>query len=384
MSQCNLQEQTKSGLLKASVVTGALIVGMAQAHAQSYSFIQLDSLGGTYDTVFGVNNAGQVVGMSTTADSTQAAVVWNGSTPSILASPAGLSSSALAINDAGQSAGVAFDNTLGSSTYGTQVAVVWNGATPTTLASLGGTSNAAAAINGSGQVAGYSSTSDNAAQEAVVWNGGTPTILSSLGGVSNAATGINNAGQVAGYSTTDGNATQEAVVWNGTTPTILSSLGGTSGVAAAINNAGQVVGFSSTSGNATVEAVLWNGTTATVLDSLGGGYSAANAINNAGQIVGSSSAGGFGASSAVLWNGTSVTDLNTFLTPEAVTAGWQLYAATGINDAGMIVGFDVNLSTGQAGAFALVPVPEPQVYAWMLAGFAALGLTARRRTALGR
>jgi len=83
-------------------------------------------------------------------------------TVTVLGSLGGSSGSeAAAVNASGQVVGFSF--TAGNAA---DDAVVWNGTTPTVLGSLGGNSGASA-INSSGQVAGYS-TASGGAQDAVV------------------------------------------------------------------------------------------------------------------------------------------------------------------------------------------------------------------------
>ena len=127
---------------------------------------------------------------------------------------------------------------------------------------------------------------------------------------------------------------------------------------------------------------------------MSGPFSNAAAINNSGQVVGSYQASNF--AHAALWNGTVGTDLNDLLRPDAVTAGWVLSYATGINDNGWIVGTAYNSNRcpdGCAGYGLLLtmsdlpdqvvnistPVPEPSTYALLMVGLGAVVLRWRRR-----
>jgi probable HAF family extracellular repeat protein len=76
--------------------------------------------------------------------------------------------------------------------------------------------------------------------------------------------------------------------------------------------------------------------------------SEARAINVAGDVVGRGIPD-LGTSQAVLWRDGAAVDLNTLIT----AAGWILTSATGINDAGQIVG--AGLRDGQIRAFLLTP-----------------------------
>jgi len=220
---------------------------------------------------------------------------------------------------------------------------------------------------------GWSTT--NTGEHATIWNGTTPTDLGTLGGSFSYAAGINDSGQVVGQM--GGHAT----IWNGTTPTDLGTLGGLTSYAVAINDVGQVVGGSATF-NGAGHATIWNGTTPTDLGTLPGGHdSVAYAINNLGQVVGSSYTSG--GQHATLWDHGTKIDLNTFLDNATRSAGWVLSIAHGINDSGWIVGDTGNtLHGGEAHAFLLIPVPEPETYAMFLAGLGLMGFMARRRKSL--
>jgi probable HAF family extracellular repeat protein len=302
----------------------------------AYRLTILGGPNGANSIAQGINDAEQVVGYSFSFSGNQLseqAVIWNGTTPTVLNSPSGTTYSvAQGISNAGQVVGYSQGGNRSS-------AVIWNGTTPTILNSLGGTYSQAVGINNAGQVVGVSN------GQAVIWNGTTPTALNSPDGSSYAA-GINNAGQVVGeYDSGNG-----VVIWNstmpGTTPTVLNSPPGTTISAAGINNAGQVAG------NLNGGEVIWNGTTPTVLGRPYGLGSFATGINDAGQVVGVGSNGH--SEIAVIWNGTTPTDLNTVLEAGSLDL-LTLEVASGINSNGDIVGYGEN-SSGLTEAFLLTPV----------------------------
>ena len=240
-----------------------------------------------------INDAGQVTG-----NISGQAVVWNAGTPTFLDSPGGGFNSTYghAINALGQVVGTASDN--GGSTE----AVLWNGTTATVVSS--GSQAWAIGINATGKIAGDILGSNTA----VVWNGTTPTMLASFAGSGGDwAYGINSSGQVAGSSG------GYAVIWNRTTPTPLGGLGVGGSTARAINDAGVAVGDSFLPGNLD-HAVVWNGTTPTDLGTLGGMESQALGINNARQIVGYATDSGENRH-GFLYTGGTIYDLTSLLMP---------------------------------------------------------------------
>jgi probable HAF family extracellular repeat protein len=146
----------------------------------------------------------------------------------------------------------------------------------------------------------------------------TVTDLGTLGGPSSGATGINNRGQVVGGAYLPCNCmTDPFLWWNG----VLGNLGdfgqGGANYANAINDLAQVVGQSAG------HVFLWSrGLGMMNLGFTGDGYH----INNLGQIVGQVTP----VSHAFLWKDGNMQDLGTL--------GGGGSAATGINDAGLVVG----------------------------------------------
>lgn len=339
------------------------------ASATTYTATFLGTLGELDSYANAINNAGQVVGVSTnTGSSFERAVIWKGTT-AVALDPISQYSSAAGINDAGQVVGYS------RADYNVPPhATLWNGTTAIDLGTLGGSSSYAAGINNVGQVAGTSDVSGNGERHGAIWNGTTAINLGTLGGWLTYATGINDAGQVVGYSSGYYPGRIHATLWNGTTAIDLGTLGGSTSFALRINNAGQVVGSSYTAEESYFHATLWNGTSAVDLGT-SSQYSVANAINSAGQVVGVSN------NAAALWNGTIPVNLNTYLDVSLVSAGWILEAAYGINDEGSVVGKAFNKKMGVHRGFLLSvsAVPEPQTYTLMLAGLGLIAGIARRR-----
>lgn len=355
-----------------------LAVTINAVAATTYKFTDLGAPDGGWSFGAGINNAGQVVGTSFNSPGwgdDRRATVWNGTTATYLPTLGGTWGEAKGINDVGQVVGSS--RTAAGYTHAT----LWNDTLAIDLSPLpGGGGGWASGINNSGQIIGTSNTAGGT--RATLWNGVSPTDLGTLpGGRYSHGLAINAAGVVAGISETASG--DRATLWNGANATDLGTLpGGLLSYAFAINNAGQVAGYSTSAkdDNDLYYATLWNGSTATDLGTLGY-HSLAYGINNSGHVVGQSHAvpdDGW-AWHAFLWNGTVLVDLNSVIDEEARRAGWRLEEATGINDNDWITGTAYNSFTGEARAYLLTPVPEPQTHALMLAGLLLLGSAARHR-----
>ena len=72
-----------------------------------------------------------------------------------------------------------------------------------------------------------------------------------------------------------------------------------------------------------------------------------------------------------------MTDSMSLLDPVAVSEGWTVVRATGINDQGWIVGDATK--PGQRTAVLLMPIPELEIHLMFVAGLGLVGFMARRR-----
>jgi probable HAF family extracellular repeat protein len=109
-----------------------------------------------------------------------------------------------------------------------------------------------------------------------------------------------------------------------------------------------------------------------------GATSSANAINSSGQIVGYSQALANGSvrNHAFVYSDGTMLDLNNLLED---APGWTLLStASGINDAGQIIG--LGTYNGVTHGYLLTPVPEPEGF--VLAGLGLLSLFVLRRPRL--
>ncbi len=139
--------------------------------------------------------------------------------------------------------------------------------------------------------------------------------------------------------------------------TKLGTLGYLSSWGYAVNDIGQVVGCLSSQMPASLgySAFLYSNGSMHDLGKLPGGrVSYASGINDAGQVVGYSETADSGTDHAIVYSNGVMEDLNSVLSP---TSGWVLTDAVAINDNGQIIG-DGSLNGVEEG-FLLTPTPLP-------------------------
>jgi probable HAF family extracellular repeat protein len=328
--------------------------------------------GGNFSYAEGINNIGQIVGVSENDRVDPAsgnpefhAVIWENGFIRDLGTLGGTSSFGGATNDRGEVMGVSLNGIpdpfsivgLGSNTTLTQTrGFLWQDGKMHDLGSLGGPDAFAIFLNQRGQVAGMSYTSDvpdpNSGlppMDPFLWENGKITDLGNFGGTnpfglfSGFVSGLNDAGQVTGTMTLPGDQTSHAFLWKGKKLSDLGTLGGTFAVSYGINNVGEVVGMAALPGDNVFHAFLWRNGVMTDLGTVDGdACSTAQNANSAGQVVGSSQASdGMGScvnpfTHAFLWeNGGASVDLNSLIPPNSPV---QLTVASYISDRGEIVG----------------------------------------------
>lgn len=323
-------------------VGAGLICAAPAGLAQSYTILDLGTLGGYMSRGFGLNNFNHVVGSAFTADAALHGLLWNQGLNEILPLPGNLQSEAFGINDGNVAVGMSYN-------MGQQVmnGILFANGQATALGPIG-----ARGINNLGEVVGYLSLNDpnfGWVDHAAHWSGGALTDLGTLGGHFAYLYAINDRAQAVGLSFMTGDNVTHAALWKNGVWKDLGTLGGANSGAYSISNIGFVAGFSDTTAgeqHAFLYTVDPSGNVLTRQDLgvLGGGYSYAYGVNDLGDVVGTS----FDA--AFLWNGASLADLNTLIPPGT---GWHLNSAWGINNEGAIAG--TGTLNGAPHAFLLLP-----------------------------
>lgn len=313
--------------------------------AANYVITELGDLGGTNSSATDINNAAQVVGVSSTSDGSERAFLWENGIMKDLGTLGGDTSHAAAINASGTVVGWAKDE------KGVTRACLFSEEGNVSLGNAGAGESWATDINDLGQVVGWwASTKYGYLQEKpMVWK---PLMRElDVEGTWNRAMALNNSGTAVGWTSSTFSfwgPQYSATVWlNVTQSTSSTLLNGHLGHAFAINDAGHAVGHIATA-YAAKRAARWITEDPEQLGSLGLSWSTAASINGQGQIVGTA------AQRAFLWENGVMADLNYLIPPDS---GWELMSASSINDAGQIVG--AGKFNGQTQGYLLTPVDAP-------------------------
>ena len=235
-------------------------------------------------------------------------------------------SKALALNDAGEAAGV-------SETPTAAIATKFSGGKATSISTLGSSVSIANAINGSGEIVGWNSYDSNANfdPQAFIYNNGSMLNINSatMFPSGTEANGINNSGEVVGTGYLSPS-NFHAFLYSGGKMKDLGPSGAFQASAYAINASGQIVGSYSLNSGASGTFLYTNGKMTTVPNPAGTRGAFGVAINDTGEIVGDlySAVGG---SHAAKFSDGAWTDLGNY-------PGAQGSEANAINTAGEIGG----------------------------------------------
>jgi probable HAF family extracellular repeat protein len=333
----------------------------------------------TFSIAFGIDNAGRVGGTAALPNGNTYPILWPAKTD--LGTLGGPNAQASAPNGRGDAAVLSETSTPDPlkedfCAFGDHLiclGALWNGGL-TRLPTLGGNNAMALGLNNRGQVIGVAENGTHDPKcpspqvldfEAVVW-GPNPGEIQGLpplpGDTVGFALGINDRGQIVGSSGSCANTVvtavglfvgPHAVLWENGSVTNLGNLGGKMmGKAAAINNRGEVAGFSDLP-DGSVHSFMWSKDTGMHdLGALGADVLGDPAgINNNTQVVGGS-CDISGNCRAFFWEKNMMSDLNDLV----ATSPLYLAYALGINDAGEIVGFGVEKSTGDGHAYLATPI----------------------------
>lgn len=307
------------------------------ALAQEYTITDLGTLGGDYTVAYAINAAGQVVGLSQGASGSTVhhAFIWEDGIMTDLGLQPGSSNSAASdINDLGV--------VVGESRTGDPQqlhAVYWVNGEMFDLHPAGEVNaSAALGVNNHNDIVGYVPIGTGP-QRGALWRGtGGLTILPGLSdseshNIVDAALDINDAGRIVGFATTDPlDKDRHAVQWQDGELTDLhfnSALANSQ--ATAVNLHGEITGLWYPDQPEQLDIIPFYRTVGYAIPGPAG-FQPAD-VNASGQVVGS---GLFGTQTrAALWQNGELINLNTRL-PEDTE--WDLEAATGINDDGIIIG----------------------------------------------
>lgn len=332
------------------IALGVLYLALACASptvAQTYTVTNIGTLGGKASVALSINDYGEVVGYSKTADGETHAFRYFRGSLFDLSTLGGKESSARIITNGGI--------LLGDSKTPDGRVVPFMGAPNSTLFNLGQQHlfSSAVGANNAGQVVGYRQVTDEHGklhQRAYLYTTQRTYDLGTFGGKQSDATAINDAGQVVGHLYTEyHDGYQRAVLYHNGKVREIGTFGGPVSTGVAINSAGQVVGYATLPGGGQRAFLYVHGKLRNLGTLPGGTQSFAYAIDERGRVVGASDAKDSPLHAFIYSDGV-MQDLNALIPADT---GWVLTEARGINQSGQIVGY--GFIKGERRAFLLTP-----------------------------
>ena len=340
-----------------SLMALTLLAASAGAQTPLYQITDLGSLGG-FSQAYALNNLGQVVGDSITADGRQHPFLYSNGAMQDLGSlstvpmPGRESGIANGINDSGQIIGGTNDTTGAARSF------LYSNGMMQTLANNPGNPQG---INNAGQIVGFGS-------HAFLYQNGQTTDLGTLNGGSSTARAINNNGQIVGNSVNNLTNDRAFLYQNGQMQDLGVPTGGSAAEAYGISDNGTAAGGYDDS-DGFLRACFWQNGQAVPLTSFARRTSTlAFGVNNSGIVVGAGPVDPF-----VYQNGQTY-DLFT-------GTGWASGEARAINNAGQIVGYGYH--NGAQHAFLATPLnstPAPGSLLTFGMGIGMMLLAARSRS----
>ena len=351
-----------SDFTRRTFLAGTAGIGLAahplQAALQQslrYAITDLGTLpGGDYSSAQAINNKGQIVGLSSTGKTIVSgllrdtrAVLWHNGTVVDLVEKQFLAPSAFRINNRGQ---VLIQwqyigtDTPGSVPPAEPYVALWDGSVKQVWRSKD--NFLPIHLNDRGELAGYDTRWE---WKAALWRDGKATLLPlPQDAQSSQATALNDSGMAAGnYRRRGTDGLYDLFTYDKglgrKVSVVTSNAQHTDFLCAAINARGQAVGMFRAKDTRTAHLFAWHNGSLSDLGALGRNGNVHD-VNNASDIVGQSDAGAF------VYTKGALHDLNSLLPPDS---GWNLWEATGINDAGQIVG--TGILHGKTRAYLLTP-----------------------------